>query len=297
MDALIPHDAGSLAEFRRIVGGAVDVMVGRRLPEPADIKYEKVAVEARDGYRQAVGLLSYVKAREQLPVLLLRPTGPTGKVVVWVHPRGKCGILDESGSPRGPIRKLLRAGVTVLGVDLLYQGEFLSDQKPLSQTRISVDSKGKPSTYPSFTSSFNLPVFSQRVHDILTVVSFLKGWEETPAAIYLVGSRGAGHWVAAARAQLGGTVAKAALDTGRFRFAQLDSVRHPDFLPGGAKYHDLPGMLALSAPYALWLAGEGSNPPSVTKAAYKAAGSPDKLTLFPGSPADAEHAAVNWLLE
>ena len=285
MKALVPHDAQGLAEFRRIVGGAVDVMIGRRLPEPSDVRYRQVAEETRAECRRAVGLLSDTKAHEQLPVLLLQPTEPTGKAVVWVHPRGKGGLLDESGLPRDPIQKLLRAGVTVLGVDLLYQGEFLSDEKSPRQTRISVDSKGKQNTYPSFTFSFNLPVFSQRVHDILTTVSFLRGREKT-SAIYLVGSRGAGHWVAAARAQIGATVTKAAVDTAGFRFAALDSVRDADFLPGGAKYHDLPGMLALSAPDALWLAGEGDDPPSVTQAVYEAAGSPDKLTLYRGSAAD-----------
>jgi len=296
MKALVPHGAQGLAEFRRIVGGAVDVMIGRCLPEPSDVKYEQVAEKTRDGYREAVGLLSHTKAREQLPVLLLQPTEPTGKAVVWVHASGKGGLLDESGLPRRPIRRLLRAGVTVLGVDLLYQGEFLPDQKAFRQTRISVDSKGTPNTYPSFTFSFNLPVFAQRVHDVLTAVSFLRGREKT-SAIYLVGCRGAGHWVAAARAQIGDAVVKAAVDTGGFRFAKLDSVRHPDFLPGGAKYHDLPGMLALSAPDALWVAGEDGDPPSVTQAAYEAAASPEKLTLFSGGAADTEDAAVNWLLE
>lgn len=45
------------------------------------------------------------------------------------------------------------------------------------------------------------------------------------------------------------------------------------------------------------MAGEGDDPPSVTQAAYEAALSPDKLTLFRGTAADAEDAAVNWLLE
>ena len=35
------------------------------------------------------------------------------------------------------------------------------------------------------------------------------------------------------------------------------SIGDLNFLPGGAKYGDLPGMLALGAPGELWLAGEG----------------------------------------
>ena len=35
----------------------------------------------------------------------------------------------------------------------------------------------------------------------------------------------------------------------------------------------------------------------MTQAAYEAAASPEKLTLFSGGAADTEDAAVNWLLE
>ena len=39
-----------------------------------------------------------------------------------------------------------------------------------------------------------------------------------------------------------------AIDTAGFRFADVTDIHSPDFLPGGAKYGDLPGMLSLSAP-------------------------------------------------
>jgi hypothetical protein len=66
------------------------------------------------------------------------------------------------------------------------------------------------------------------------------------------------------------------------------------FLPGGAKYLDVPGLLALGAPQPLWLAGEGSQPDLVADA-YRAAGQPKQLTVFPG--AQKEAAAIQWLLE
>jgi hypothetical protein len=34
------------------------------------------------------------------------------------------------------------------------------------------------------------------------------------------------------------------------------------FLPGGAKYLDLPGMISLNAPHPLWIKGEGKSPES-----------------------------------
>ena len=52
-------------------------------------------------------------------------------------------------------------------------------------------------------------------------------------------------------------------------------------------------MIALSAGQATWLAGE-KDVPDVVRAAYEAAGDPDRLTVFDGDkPVD---AAVEWLL-
>jgi hypothetical protein len=87
------------------------------------------------------------------------------------------------------------------------------------------------------------------------------------------------------------------VDTAGFRFAKLKSIDDADFLPGGAKYLDLPGLMALSAPYPLWLAGEGGKAPPVLEAAYRAAGHPNQLTLFAGGKKDADAAAVKWLLQ
>jgi hypothetical protein len=85
------------------------------------------------------------------------------------------------------------------------------------------------------------------------------------------------------------------IDTAGFRFGRLTAIDDPDFLPGGAKYGDLPGILALAAPCRLWLAGEVAVPP-VVAAAYKAAGQPDGVTLFAGKDKNKEAAAVEWLL-
>jgi hypothetical protein len=107
---------------------------------------------------------------------------------------------------------------------------------------------------------------------------------------------GAGPWAAVATAQARGVIDRAAVHTGGFRFAELTDVYHIHFLPGGAKYGDLPGVLALAAPTRLWLAGEGKGAPPIVRAAYEAAGRPDNLTVFAGRSRDTVEAAVDWLL-
>jgi len=69
-----------------------------------------------------------------------------------------------------------------------------------------------------------------------------------------------------------------------------------NFLPGGAKYGDLPGLLALAAPARLWLAGEGPEAPALAKAIYEKAGAAKRLEVFQGEPQRAREAALAWLL-
>jgi LmbE family N-acetylglucosaminyl deacetylase len=91
--------------------------------------------------------------------------------------------------------------------------------------------------------------------------------------------------------------ARSAIDTAGFRFASLTAIDDPDFLPGGAKYDDLPGMIALSAPYPLWLAGENDSALSLISAAYRATGQEDKLTVSQTKDAEPSPRAVKWLLK
>ena len=69
---------------------------------------------------------------------------------------------------------------------------------------------------------------------------------------------------------------KLAVNTSGFRFGKLLDYRDPNFLPGGAKYGDLPAMLALASPTKLLLYGE-PEAPEVVKQAYGASGAENSL--------------------
>jgi hypothetical protein len=111
--------------------------------------------------------------------------------------------------------------------------------------------------------------------------------------IDLVALDGTGPIAAVALAQCGGAVNKAAIDTHGFRFAGVSDYLDVNFLPGGAKYGDLPGILALAAPTKLSLAGETADSAALTVGAYAAAGGKGNLTL--GGKQDAA-AAVKFVL-
>jgi hypothetical protein len=86
------------------------------------------------------------------------------------------------------------------------------------------------------------------------------------------------------------------VDTGGFRFGKILDLQDINFLPGGARYGDLPGIMALGAPVRLWVAGEGDRAPEVMRAVYAKAGAEKNLTLFNGDRQTARQAAIEWLL-
>lgn len=297
MAELVPSDQKSLEKFREVVGGALDVMIGRRLPKQGAVKMAHRKDEALGDYRLSRFLICNTAEKEELPAVMLegnKPAENPRQFVVWIDRQGKAGLFDEAGQPIAPVRKLLDAGRTVLGVDLFGQGEFTADGKPMAKARLNISPHDAPwNGYAGFTFGYNHSVFAKRVHDILTAVALLRDMEPEPKQIDLVGPGGAGHWVAAVRAQAGAVVSRTVIDTAGFRFGKLEAIDDPDFLPGGAKYLDLPGILALCAPGPMWLAGEGAEP-AVAKKAYEAAGKADALSVFSG--AGTVDGGLEWLL-
>ncbi len=288
--ALRPQQSDDWSRFEELVGGAVREVIGRELPGPEAVRFEKTGQTDREGYVQTVGLLRHLPAGEELPVVLLEPKQQRGRVAVWLSGDGKSGLFDESGNSRPAVASLLEAGVAVIGADLLYQGEFLPSGEALDKTpRVK-----NPRESAAYTFGYNHTVFAGRVHDALTLVAFAKQREPAPQQIELIGVDGGGAWAAAALALAGDAVSRAAIDTQGFRFAAVDDIHSPDFLPGGAKYFDLPGLLAL-AQCRLWMAGETEDSAAVAVQTYRALDRSDRLTIYDGSRDKAVDEAVRWL--
>jgi len=274
--ALTPRDAASLEKYKTVVGDGVDAVIGRRLPAAKDINYDARSKRDDGSYLTIASVVNNTAHGEQLPVLFLHPKQWNGQLVIWLHEKGKAGLYDANGKPSPAIAKLLAAGVTVAGVDLFQQGEFLDGKEPELTRKVE-----NPREAPAFTFGYNHSVFAQRVHDVLTTIAFVQNHELAPKQVDLVGLGNAAGWAIAARAQAGDAVDRLAVDVRGFRFGKQLNYRSPMFLPGGARYGDIPGMLALAAPAELWLGDTGEKAPEVTAAAYNAAGG--KLTYKKGS--------------
>jgi dienelactone hydrolase len=284
--------AASPERFRAEAGKGVEVLLGRTLATAGEVVWQAKDKQDRGTYTQLSGTARNKTYSEELPVILLQPKQANGRVVLWLDNGGKSALFRDDQSVRPAVLDLLKGGVTVLGADLLFQGDFLTEGKPVGQTRLVAN----PREFAGFTFGYNSALFAQRTHDVLTLVRLVQSGGIGGQSVEVAGFGVSGPIAAAARAVAGEALARAVVDTGGFRFGQLLDFRDPQFLPGGAKYLDLPGFLALGAPQPLWLAGEGKEPELVS-AAYRTAGQSQQLTAFTGEASQMRAAAVKWLLK
>jgi hypothetical protein len=236
----------SLKEFERVVGGAWDALLGRRLAKPATVQSNTQQRDQKGSYNTERVLIQNTTEGEQMQVVFLSPKEAKeskNRTVIWLDERGKQGLLGSSGEPIPAVQKLLDAGLTVVGVDLLSQGE-----NPAGETAEQQPSIKHPRNFAGFTYGYNYPLFAKRVHDALSTIAVVRDRQPTKSEIYLVGFGPAGAWAAAAAAQSGNEIFGLAADLRSFRFADLKSIGDANFLPGAVKYGDVDALLALAHP-------------------------------------------------
>jgi len=284
--------ASSLDAFRKVAGNGVEAIIGRTLATAGSVEWDRKTKNDHGSYIEMTGLLRNQTHGEELPVTWLYPKKWSGRTVVWLDDTGKAALFNADGSVRPEVKKLVDAGATVLGADLLFQGEFTKDGQPVKQNRVVAN----PREFAGYTYGYNHALFAQRTHDVLTLVKYLRSYEASaqhpkPSSVDVAGFGCAGPVVAAARAVAREGIDRAAVDTGGFRFSRLTDYRDANFLPGGAKYGDVPGLLALGAPGKLWLAGEGASAPGLAQKIYGVAKAP--ITVSAKSD---RAAAAQWLV-
>ncbi len=283
--------ASTLDGLRKDIGSAIEVLIGRTYADAGDSEWVLSDKLDRGDYVEMSGLLANKKHNEELKVVWLYPKQWNGKAVVWLNDSGKASLRNNDGSLTPAVLKIVQDGGTVLGADLHMQGGAAVKLTPV------VDN---PREFAGYTFGYNHSLFAQRTHDVLTMVRFLRnakiGSHPNPNMVAVAGWGRTGPVVAAARAIAGSNIDRAAVDSVGFRFGKLLDYRDEMFLPGGAKYLDLPGLLALSSPNPLWISGEGKEP-EIVAAAYNAASKSDELTSFTGGTSQQETSAANWLLK
>ncbi|HEY7157919.1 MAG TPA: alpha/beta hydrolase family protein [Gemmataceae bacterium] len=283
IEALRPQDAAGLAEYRRVFGTALRVMMHDRLPSAEDVEEVRVGeMEKQDGYSSRRFFLTRKGQNERIPTIGLLPPDFDGTVVVWIHPRGKASLFQDGKLVPAAKQVLDRKGA-ILAVDVFGTGE-LSLDKPLAVNP----------QYAGFTFGYNRTLLAQRVHDILTATAFAKGHEKTKT-VHLIGFEKAGPWVLLARGLCGGAVARTAADVNGFRFENVRTTTDEMMQPGGLKYGGLPALAALAAPGELYDHNhQGTGFGHWLRAVYQAAGALEKRQ----GPAEkvADEKVVEWLM-
>jgi len=277
--------------FKKNLGEAVDVLIGRSYANAGDSEWTIRDKQDRGDYIEMSGILANKTYREEVNVVWLYPKQWNGRAIVWLDDDGRTSLRSADGTLKPAVEKLVQSGATVLGADLVLQNEG-----PGKQTRVVANTR----EFAGYTFGYNHSLFSQRTHDVLTMVRFLRnaqvGTHPKPSNVAVAGWGRTGPIVAAARAMAGSAIDRAAVDTNGFRFGQLLDYRDEMFLPGGAKYLDLPGILALNAPHPLWLAGEGKTP-EIASEVYSANSKTTELATFDGNENEKVSSAIEWLLK
>ncbi|PQO44478.1 acetylxylan esterase [Blastopirellula marina] len=290
IEPLLMGDQAEFDEFRGLVMPALDVIVGAESPAMDDLEFDVKVKEQRGNYLLIGGLLHNDKNGSQLPALFLYPNENWGgHTVLWLSEEGKDGLFAENGRLKAEVAKLVSAGVSVAGIDLIYQGEFLAGKDQLAET----PTVANPREAAAYTWGYNRAIAAERINDILTMATFMRHHERAPKSVGLVAldpSMAAISSVALAKETT--LFDFAALKTAGFRFAEVDSIRSANLLPGGARYGDVPAFLALAAPAVMRIDGEDADEMTAVVKAYQRVDKKDRLSL--GEEVDV--TSVDWLL-
>lgn len=259
--ALTPTDAASLKEYRRVVGGAVDSIVGRRAADVGEVAQENLEETDRGSYLFYRCRLSVPKYGEVVHATYYYPKQWNNQVVVWLDDRGAAGLTNTGGEPIAAVADLVKAGYAVAGVDLLGQGGDVPSDFPKDANR----RVANPRLFAGFTYGYNHPLLVQRAHDVLTVVAHAKANHHTPEKIHLVALGKVGPIGVLAAAQCDMALDHVAVDAANFRFADVTDYLDESFVPGLVKYGDVPALLTLCADTAAAIDPKPSDAAAVVK--------------------------------
>lgn len=237
------------ADAEKVLRPAWRALIGWSKPTEATAANRREVQFASGGrtFRGTIATQHATNGAFDTPEISIEPEKPSGRSVLWLDERGKAGLFAESGELRPEVVRLLDAGVRVVGIDLIGQGEYLADGKPITQTRRTKN----PREAGCFTFGYNYALFAQRVQDVCEAAARLRGC--TIVALDRTGP------LAAVALAVQPEIDKAALNTGGFRFGEVLDLQAPEFLPAAAKYGDLPGALSLAGSRPIYVVGEKSS--------------------------------------
>ncbi|MCA8984005.1 MAG: acetylxylan esterase [Planctomycetaceae bacterium] len=224
-------------DYERTVSAASRVLLGGPIPEASDLLVSRLGPE-ESGSQQENAAAYLVSRRDDghtVPVLVRQPANPTGKGVFWFSREGLARADSSEPQSRADIEALLAEGSVLVTADIYATGlNRPGGEQPLP----SVNSR-----YYGYTHGYNLPLISEQVRDIRSVVVGLRQ-ELDLREIVLIGTGEMGAPVLLAQSSLSPSVTETVVELPR----GLNDVRELDdplFLPGASKYGGLGGLAGL----------------------------------------------------
>ncbi|MCX6880296.1 MAG: acetylxylan esterase [Verrucomicrobia bacterium] len=245
-------DGMSSAERQRVIAEGVTTMVGRLPAAVGPVKWDQVNQASIGNCLVTTGTLTVTTHREQLPALFIHPQqGWNREVVIWLTDTGKDALFGSDGQPIAGVDALLRKGYAVASVDLFGQGEFVGSGSGLAIK--SVRMVRAHMSAACFTFGYNPPLVVNRVHDVMSLVEFLRQEQGKRKAGHLglvaIG-REVGPVGLIARFMLGDRIKQAALDSQDFDFNTVDRLDDPMLVPGILRYGGMDALWLLNQPLA-----------------------------------------------
>lgn len=240
-----------------LIAKAWSIMIGRSMPDAADIQAERTGRTQHENYTLHRGTIRDTRHKTEVAFEFVRPPEDkwNGTVALWLGRRGLEALTAGDG-PSPAAQKLLDAGIAVACPKL-----YLTDAttQPLNTPRARDATNRNGWQWASaYTYGYNPTLLAHRVHDVMTSMAALrKDGTGRTAKVLLVGTEGAGAVAAAAGALLPDQFTGAVIDTEGFRFASINESSDPMFVPGAVKYGDVPALLRLCAPLKPVVLGEG----------------------------------------
>lgn len=293
IQSLIPRKMDDLPAYLNVVKGAWEVMIGRTPPAANEVRAARSVTLARETYDLHHLNAQQLQFGESVPTVVLQPKNWDGRAVMILTETGKRGLFDPHGKSLPHVERWLARHIAVIGVDVLFQGDFRPDGTPLTEA----PKVPNPREYVGYTAGYNHPLFAQRVHDVWTACAAVRQ-EFRPRSVTVIGTGVASLWGAAAFGLSDNLFQGGAFHTQGYRFATITEARDPQLLPGAVKYGDVPALLALSGGNKpLWLGGETPfNPAGDSPLVIALDSSPRNRIKVSNATVEAAHAEIfSWV--
>ncbi len=302
LEKLIPTDEESLAKYRAMLSPVLATMVGRTPSEQTTFS-ENLSSEEKKLDDKTTEYTIVVKNKiGELVKGVVRTRDDARDLVVLATEEGSA-VFESKHPQNGLVKRLLESQFSVLAIDHM----FIEGTNRLVTGRVKNNREAA-----AYTLGYNSPQLIKRVHSFVNDVN-QKTTDELEIFVdeakrgvdpdyFVVALDRSAIDISVALAQtalLDGAhaIKGVVLDTRGFRFANVESIRDPYFLPGGARYFDLPGFLALAAPTPMLVYGETEESASILRQAYSAANKQNRLKLIKHSANESHYGQIiNWLI-